>query len=124
VIRTEYKRNWRKENPDKVHAEHKRYYQAHREIFLRSSKRQALKRKEQWFSILKDIDFLRCSKCGYDRCIKAIEYHHPDNLVKTMEPARLLTYKPTPERIAEVKQCIPLCSNCHRELHDTESDHA
>lgn len=58
----------------------------------------------------------KCIRCGYDRCIKALEFHHIDPSKKDFtisnDHFHLL------EAVEESKKCILICSNCHKELHD------
>ena len=58
----------------------------------------------------------RCIRCGYDKCIKALEFHHLDPSQKDFtisnENFKLL------DAVKESKKCILICSNCHKELHD------
>ena len=58
----------------------------------------------------------RCVRCGYDKCIKALEFHHLDPSQKDFtisnENFKLL------DAVKESKKCILICSNCHKELHD------
>ena len=58
----------------------------------------------------------KCIRCGYDKCIKALEFHHIDPSQKDFtisnDHFKLL------EAIEESKKCILICSNCHKELHD------
>lgn len=58
----------------------------------------------------------KCSCCGYDRCIDALEFHHvaPCAKEKTIKELRMASWA----RIeTEVKKCVLLCANCHREVH-------
>jgi DNA-binding CsgD family transcriptional regulator len=58
----------------------------------------------------------KCEKCGYDKCIWALDFHHknPDEKDFTISNYQHLKmeilYK-------EVDKCILVCSNCHREIH-------
>lgn len=58
----------------------------------------------------------RCVRCGYNKCIKALEFHHIDPSQKDFtisnDHFKLL------DAIEESKKCILICSNCHKELHD------
>ena len=58
----------------------------------------------------------KCIKCGYDKCIKALEFHHIDPTQKdfTISNDRFRLQ----EAVEESKKCILICSNCHKELHD------
>ena len=62
----------------------------------------------------------KCSKCGYDKNIAALGFHHLDPKTKEAEwgRMRLLNWKKTVE---ELKKCILICSNCHIELHNPQS---
>lgn len=59
-----------------------------------------------------------CDVCGYRKCAKALEWHHPNN-DKEMEPSILLHYS-LDKYLKEIKKCKLLCANCHRETHDEE----
>lgn len=58
----------------------------------------------------------KCQICGYDRCVKALEFHHLDPSKKELELGRsIISWEKTKE---EMKKCICVCANCHREIHD------
>lgn len=58
----------------------------------------------------------KCIKCGYDKCIKALEFHHLDPSKKDFtisnDHFKLL------DAVNESKKCVLICSNCHKKLHD------
>jgi DNA invertase Pin-like site-specific DNA recombinase len=57
----------------------------------------------------------RCNKCGYDKCIDALEFHHlnPEDKDFTISGKSWSI-----ERLKkEVDKCILVCSNCHKEIH-------
>lgn len=57
-----------------------------------------------------------CSRCGYNKCIGALEFHHLDPLIKdaNWDKIRLWSW----DRIkSELDKCILVCANCHREIH-------
>lgn len=57
----------------------------------------------------------KCSRCGYDRCTHALEFHHCDPSTKGFELSKLSTNL---ERArAEAAKCVLLCANCHAEEH-------
>lgn len=61
-----------------------------------------------------------CSVCGYDRCIRALEFHHlePDKKTKDFEKRfKVWSFK---RQKGELENCIIVCSNCHREIHSKE----
>ena len=57
-----------------------------------------------------------CSKCGYNKCLDALEFHHIDPSKK--DPNFNATrYRTWESRKEELSNCILLCANCHREVH-------
>jgi len=61
----------------------------------------------------------KCEKCGYNKCIAAMDFHHinPDDKmydVKDIMARKWETIK------SEIEKCMLLCSNCHREEHWNE----
>ena len=58
----------------------------------------------------------KCERCGYDKCMRALEFHHLNPNEKDFGLSRCLT-KSIPALKAEVDKCILLCSNCHAEEH-------
>lgn len=76
--------------------------------------RQTAKRKaiKEWVDSLKT----KCVKCGYDRCIEALEFHHEDEDDKVRSISRMMRNNWGRKRIlAEIEKCVVLCANCHRE---------
>lgn len=69
------------------------------------------KRKEQAVAYLGG----KCSRCGYDVCITALEFHHKDPTEKEFTISKLSR---SFDKIKdELDKCVLLCSNCHREEH-------
>jgi 5-methylcytosine-specific restriction endonuclease McrA len=60
----------------------------------------------------------KCSVCGYDRSLYALDFHHLDPDKKDNGVCYLLRTKSFKAAAEESKKCALLCSNCHRELHD------
>ena len=57
----------------------------------------------------------KCEKCGYSKCVNALEFHHLDPNEKDFGISGKTW---SLERLKkEVDKCILLCSNCHREIH-------
>jgi hypothetical protein len=62
----------------------------------------------------------KCSICGYDKCIEALEFHHKVSSTKDKEMCRgngLDTRMSFNKLKEELDKCTLLCSNCHREVH-------
>ncbi|VVB52085.1 Uncharacterised protein [uncultured archaeon] len=56
----------------------------------------------------------KCSRCGYSRCLGALEFHHtePENKIRDVHDFRFYNWEAF---WFEAKKCILLCANCHRE---------
>lgn len=60
-----------------------------------------------------------CARCGYDKCIAALHFHHRDPATKLFRLAG--SYMLAWDRlVAEVAKCDLLCANCHAEEHHLE----
>ena len=59
----------------------------------------------------------KCSRCGYNTSIRALEFHHLDPNEKDFGISTCLT-KDFSKLKTEVDKCILVCSNCHAEIHD------
>jgi hypothetical protein len=78
----------------------------------------------------------KCVVCGYDKCMRALEFHHLDPNRKSFTISAFVAaslnqicvggHFPTSADIEEIwkkvsrelKKCVLLCSNCHREVED------
>lgn len=58
----------------------------------------------------------KCEICGYDKCISALEFHHPNPDEKEFQISNC-NIKSFERLKKEVDKCILVCSNCHKELH-------
>jgi transcription elongation factor Elf1 len=58
-----------------------------------------------------------CQICGYKKCHAALEFHHLDRDGKSHNISKLNSRSVSKDRLAEeIKKCILVCSNCHREI--------
>lgn len=62
----------------------------------------------------------KCSICPYDKCLDALEFHHKEAEEKEYEIGRLLADGCRKKALKEVKKCVLVCANCHREIHAKE----
>ncbi len=58
----------------------------------------------------------KCAICGYNRCIKALDFHHldPSKKESSLSQGRSRKFETS---LKELDKCILVCSNCHREIH-------
>lgn len=59
----------------------------------------------------------KCEKCGYDKCIAALEFHHLDPEQKDFSISMQGVSRAWEKVKKELDKCILVCSNCHREIH-------
>ena len=61
---------------------------------------------------------LRCEKCGYNKNIRAIVFHHINPKNKTFSMCNAQKYTTNKKKIIEeINKCSVLCKNCHAETH-------
>jgi hypothetical protein len=56
-----------------------------------------------------------CQRCGYDKCVNAMDFHHIDPSQKEFQIASQI--RSWDKLQAELDKCVLLCANCHREFH-------
>jgi predicted nucleic acid-binding Zn ribbon protein len=57
----------------------------------------------------------RCQVCGYDKCVRALSFHHLDTTRKDFSIGGISKSWKTIQ--AEIDKCALLCMNCHAEVH-------
>ena len=63
----------------------------------------------------------KCNICGYCKNYAAMEFHHLDPAKKDTDWAKTRE-KSWDKIIKELKKCVLLCSNCHRETHNPDGE--
>ncbi len=58
----------------------------------------------------------KCIKCGYDKCAGVLEFHHLDPKTKSFNIGKAGNSMSLFRLLEEIKKCILLCANCHREI--------
>lgn len=64
----------------------------------------------------------KCAICGYHKNIQALEMHHINREEKEFTFANANKYHNWEDISEEMKKCILLCCNCHREIHYPDKD--
>ena len=59
----------------------------------------------------------RCNICGYDKVVSALQFHHINPDEKHYGLAQKGTCHNFDDDLNELKKCILVCANCHREIH-------
>ena len=57
-----------------------------------------------------------CQRCGYDRCVAPLDFHHVNPAEKADTPQHAMTLGHE-TAYQELDKCVLLCANCHREYH-------
>lgn len=57
----------------------------------------------------------KCIICGYNKCIRALEFHHLEAKNKEFSISANLN-KAWSKIEDELKKCVLVCANCHREV--------
>lgn len=67
------------------------------------------------------VDYLggKCKKCGYNKCIAALEFHHKDPSKKEFGISAKGHCRSWKRVKKELDKCDLLCANCHREVEYT-----
>lgn len=62
----------------------------------------------------------KCEICGYDKCDRALQFHHIDPSSKSFGISSDGHTRGIKELKKEADKCILVCANCHAEIHDKE----
>jgi HNH endonuclease len=102
--KAEYMRNWyRKMLNDPIL----------REKYKQRMHRNIVRKSEKFNDFIGNIS---CVRCGYNRCKRALHFHHIDPKTKEFTVSTNNSYRGTDALIQEMNKCICLCANCHMEL--------
>jgi 5-methylcytosine-specific restriction endonuclease McrA len=63
----------------------------------------------------------KCFLCGYSRCKDALEFHHLDSNSKEFGVSKDGLTRSWERVKNEIENCVLVCANCHRELHNKRS---
>ena len=78
---------------------------------------QTIERQRKLKKEMVDYKGGKCERCGYDKYIGALEFHHLNPEEKDFTLSHLKIYSFNQVIIDELDKCMLLCSNCHREIH-------
>ena len=59
----------------------------------------------------------KCQKCGYNKCVEALAFHHLDPTKKDFALSCRGITRAWIKVKEELDKCILLCHNCHMEVH-------
>lgn len=90
----------------------KEYYDKNKKEIYQRKKERRNKISEE----LKTMLGGKCNRCGYKKCLSALEFHHNKGK-KEGHLSNLIKNSSKQKSLKEIKKCILLCANCHREVH-------
>lgn len=103
---------------DNLSCQRRSYYKHHQKNKNRiNANNRRFRRKKKLLSA-RFLLFKGCCVCGYKRCDRALDFHHLDPKTKLREVSRMISENYSLTRVKEeIRKCVVLCSNCHREVH-------
>ena len=83
---------------------------------IKNQNKKVYKRRAKLKQMALDYMGKKCQICGYDKCSRALVFHHinPEEKDFNISSANCSWDKIK----KELDKCILLCSNCHAEIHD------
>ena len=108
------RRKWYRKNFKRIAATDKRWRDRNPEKVILMRK----KNYEQYSAMLHELKINGCAICGYDKCDRALDFHHinPKDKNFGVNITGIMNHK-SKNFIAELNKCILLCCNCHQEKH-------
>lgn len=98
----------------------KKYTKKRIKLTEREKKENEYSKNKKWRVNIKlqCVNFLggKCSVCGYNKCLAALDLHHVNGNDKdfVISGPNLKSFE---KLKPELNKCVVLCSNCHRETH-------
>ena len=80
------------------------------------------RRRESIKKMAVDYKGGKCEKCGYNKCLTALEFHHMDPSQKDFGISQNGKTRSWEKTKLELDKCIMVCANCHREIHEDEKN--
>jgi hypothetical protein len=83
------------------------------------AKKRYNKQNHGWNAVAVETKEVGCFVCGYNRCTRALEFHHLHSRVGSpLAMAQRPKKYSLQDILDEIDKCVVLCSNCHREEQD------
>ena len=115
-----YHKKWKELNPGKMNAYGRKWWHKMKQInpkYLKNkakkyNKKRKIKEIEMKMNLIK-IFGSKCKKCGYNKNMAALDFHH----IFTKEK-NIYRRKQWKDILKNIKNYLLICSNCHKELHN------
>ena len=76
------------------------------------------KRRIKLRKMARDYKDGKCEICGYDKCQRALSFHHIDPKQKSFGVSEKGLTRSWKLIQKEIDKCLLLCANCHMEIHE------
>ena len=91
-----------------------RYFGSYAGPYAKNRDAQAIPRKRELIKMAGGC----CIKCGYNKNMSALCFHHVDKSLKKFDlDLRAIGNRSVKNGIAEMRKCVLVCMNCHSEIH-------
>lgn len=88
---------------------------ADRAVYMREAVK---KRRKKLREMAREYAGGKCVMCGYDKCSRALSFHHLDPKKKEFGVAAKGLTRSWEKIKQEIDKCILICANCHMEVHE------
>ncbi|HUS49286.1 MAG TPA: hypothetical protein VMZ91_03930 [Candidatus Paceibacterota bacterium] len=116
VLTKKYKEEQKKK--EKRKKEYSKIWKSSNKVKAAEYRRKTRIKTRGWFDDYKNT--LKCEICGYNKCSEALDFHHKDLNKKEFNIGQAINKWGKEKILEEIKKCICICANCHRELHYNE----
>jgi 5-methylcytosine-specific restriction endonuclease McrA len=76
------------------------------------------KRRKKLREMAREYAGGKCAICSYDKCARALSFHHLDPKKKYFGVAANGLTRSWEKTRKEIDKCILICANCHMEVHE------
>ena len=76
------------------------------------------KRRRKLREMAREYKGNKCAICGYNKCARALSFHHIDPKKKSFGVAAKGLTRSWESVKKEIDKCILICANCHMEVHE------
>ena len=108
-----YLNDYRKRKGEQRRAWARTHYQKNKDRIKGAMEARATRYKRMAVDLLGG----KCQVCGYNKCLRALDFHHKDPKEKEVTVSTVMHRRSWERIYKEVKKCTLLCCRCHREVH-------
>jgi hypothetical protein len=90
------------------------HYDNNKQKYIDTAVSNNKKFKQWWVEFKKQF---KCVRCGEDKYWR-ISFHHTDPSTKDFDVSHMISNRKSKQMICEeINKCIPVCHNCHSDIH-------